>query len=100
MTDDFKRDERFYRYAQLATAYSFTKGMFEAGVDTALLVDVNWLANTEWASLMERFENLMADTPANTRKELADLEYSDLVTEFSDLEAKINEFIEYEEEEQ
>lgn len=83
-------NEQLYRYSQLATAYTFTKAMEEAGVEDEKIVDVNWIANTIWNEIMERYHGVIRGTPANTRQELSDLEYVDLAEQFRKLSDQIN----------
>jgi hypothetical protein len=81
----YKRDARYYRYAQFATAYAFSFAMKEAGVDTETLLDINWIANTEWDALLEEYENTIKEIPDNTRDQMGDLLFQDLMEQFQKL---------------
>ena len=82
--------EYYFRYAQLATAYTFTKAMREAGVDGNTIVDVNWIAHAFFKEVIDRYATIMEDTPDGTYNELAELEYEDLNVAFQEESDKIN----------
>lgn len=82
--------EKYYRYAQLATAYTFTKAMREAGIPGDLIVDVNWLAHAFFKEAIDRYTGTMETVPDGTYGELAELEYDDLTALFQEESDRIN----------
>ncbi len=87
---EYARDKKFFEYAQLATAFSMTKAMHDCELDPDTIIQVNWVAHTEWKTLLDSYEETISTTPENTRSELASLIYDDLVEKLKNISDIIN----------